>query len=85
MTEKTASADDTLAKVRDAMRDGARLDVVRLFLNPNHKWGVHVLAHSTTPSGRDKWTKVVLIIPSDGETVADTLALLGTMAEESAA
>lgn len=74
---------DVLTQVREAMADGARLDVVRLFFNPKHKWGVHVYARSTTPTGREKWTKVILIIPNDGETVADALKMLGTMAVES--
>lgn len=77
------NADDTLTKVREAMAGGARLDVVRLFFNPTHHWGVHVYSHGTTPSGRDKWTKVILIVPNDGENVGDVLQLLGQMAEDS--
>ena len=73
---------DTLVKVREAMATGARLDVVRLFFNPNHKWGVQIYSHSTTPSGRDKWTKIILILPDAGETVSDVLSMLGGMAEE---
>lgn len=81
--EPAVSAEkDLLTRVREAMQNGARLDVVRLFFNPTHKWGVHVYAHGTTPSGRDKWTKVTLILPNDDETISDVLKMLGDMAEE---
>lgn len=70
-------------RFRAAMRDGARLDVLRLFFNPTHKWGVQVYERGKTKGGNDKWVKIpTLLLPSEGETIADVLKMLGDMAEE---
>jgi len=74
----------TIEGVREALRGGARLDVVRLLflVNSNHKWGVQVWKKDRTRGGNEKWTKVVLLVPNDGETVGDLLKMLGEMVEE---
>jgi len=71
-----------LEQVRVAMRNGARLDVVRMLFNPTRPWGVQVWEKAKTRGGNDKWVKITLILPNEGETVVDVLNLLGTMVLE---
>ena len=72
---------ETLNHVQVAMAEGARLDIVRLF-NPRHPWGVQVWEQGRTRGGNDKWIKVCLLLPNDGETLVDLLTLLGNMTLE---
>lgn len=74
---------ETLERIQRAMKDGARLDLVRLHFNRSQHWGVYVWELGKTRAGNDKWVKVVLLVPSEGETVSDLLLMLGKMAEES--
>lgn len=72
--------EETLARIRAAMREGARLDVVRTF-STTFPWGVQVYEKGRTRGGNDKWVKIPMtLFPSEGETVADVLAMLGGMA-----
>lgn len=75
---------ETLVRIKKAMAEGARLDVIRLFFNPDHKWGVQVYEKGKTKGGNDKWVKIILILPNEGETVTDVLTMLGKMAEDAA-
>lgn len=73
---------ETLDRIRAAMKDGARLDVTRLLLNPTHRWGVQVYERGKTKGGNDKWVKIIMVLPNEGETVSDVLKMLGDMAQE---
>jgi len=72
--------DEILPEIRKALTEGrARLEVVRIFFNPQFQWGVQVYAKDSTP-GRTRWKKLgPLILPNEGETVADVLRMLGEM------
>lgn len=78
----SADPNETLDKIKAAMKEGARLDLVRLLFHPTQKWGVKVYERGQTRGGNDKWVMVITIIPNDSETLADTLKMLADFADE---
>lgn len=74
-----------LDQIRKALTTGgARLEVTRIYLNPNHKWGVQVHAQDGIQPGTGRWKKVgPIILPTEEQTLGDLLKMLGDMAAES--
>lgn len=81
---KINDGDAALARIRAAMSGvhGARLEVVPLLLSGKGS-AVQVYEVTATESGRFRHKKCgPLIVPGDGQTVADVLHMLGDMTSE---